>query len=302
MRLHIEGMGVMGCLIGQLLERCEIPFTWNDTDAPVKAWPACTGVIYPSGHRLDLENHRRWTLAEWMCSGFREYGRWCYYSAKPPHGGTLVQRGAYKNIKVSEAHTVHINAVRMVEECRRRWRDWEGTTHGALTIVSHGFTPGIIHRWSWGWTALVELEPSSTLERLCRPYRPCYYMRDGYVLDYAYPVPGTRYWYAGTTLCTQRAPKQLDAEPKLLAWTERFSDKIAGAARLTNIGPLRTGWRPVPKPGAALLHEVDKRLYIRPQYGSALRHWWTTADALADVLTLRGFRLPPLTDEWLEAA
>jgi hypothetical protein len=292
--LHLEGMGVMGSLIAHQLRDRGIDFTWHDTEAKVNAWRACTGVIYPSGVKLDNKNHKRW--AETLEGNFNPYARWmeaatfCHYSQHAPHNGRSTVLYEVGGVRVSNAYTYHLDAQSMVHETRRILVDQRRTRnqYGRLCIVTHGFRPERIGAWSWGWSAKVMLDLHPKLKSL--HFRPCLYMRDGFVLDYLYPVPMTDRWYAGTTLVAQQKPKELLIAPKYLAWMDRMERKADGAFYIVaDCGPypelMVQGWRPVPKDDTPLVERVGDTIYVRAQYGSGIRHFWTLWDKLEEYVT-----------------
>jgi hypothetical protein len=286
--LHLEGMGVMGCLVAWQLRERGIDFTWHDTEAKVNAWRACTGVIYPSGVGIDNHNWWRWSktisgpYAHWM-----EVATFCHYSQHPPHNGRSLVLDEVGGVRISDAHTFHLDAQSMVHQTRLQLADQRRSRnqYGRLRIVTHGFSPERIGAWSWGWSAKVRLSLHPKLAALA--YRPCLYMRDGFVLDYLYPVPQTDRWYAGTTLVTQREPKSLLVKPKYTAWYERMKRKADGAFDVQREIPitLEQGWRPMPKDDTPLVERVGDTIYVRAQYGSGIRHFWTLWDKLEEYVT-----------------
>jgi hypothetical protein len=290
--VHLEGMGLMGSLVAHQLAALGIPFTWHDTDERITAWKACTGIIYPSGEKLDNDNYKRWFPFPAHFKPFMEEAAFCHYSTQPPHKGKHKILGTVGGVKVSDVSSYHFNAQRFVQSTRLQFlaQKFSKNVRGHRLIVTHGFHPATIWKWSWGWSAQVEIAVSNDLKALCQGKRPCLYMRDNFVLDYAYPIPGWHhYWYAGTSLITQKAPHScLGGENKLRNWYDRMKQKAQGAfaVRLIITNPVE-GWRPMPHPDLPWVWQNtsrDKTIYLRPMYGSGLRHFWTLWDELERVL------------------
>jgi hypothetical protein len=287
--VHLEGMGLMGSLVAHQLNALGIPFTWHDTDERITAWKACTGIIYPSGEKLDNDNYHRWYPFPAHFKPFMEEATFCHYSRKPPHKGRSKVVGTVGGVHVADISSYHFNAQQFVQSTRLQFlaQKFSRNVRGHRLIVTHGFHPATIWKWSWGWSAQVEIKVSPELRALCGDKRPCLYMRDNFVLDYAYPIPGRHYhWYAGTTLVTQKAPKRLDAEGKFMGWLKRMERKAqdAFAIRMIIANPIE-GWRPMPNPVFPWVDAVNNgTIYLRPMYGSGLRHFWTLWDELERVL------------------
>jgi hypothetical protein len=289
-------MGVMGSLVAHQLAERGIPFTWHDSEEKRNAWEACTGVIYPSGVKLDNDNYKRW-LPQCSQSGvilspyrrIMERATYCFFSKNAPHNGRAKVVAKVGGVNVSDTYSLHLNAQRLVMEAWFQFLSdrMDRAPHGKLCIVTHGFHPDRIGAWSWGWSKRVELNIHHWVQELCLPgTRPCFYMRDGHVLDYAYPVPGLHNkWYAGTTLVTQANPKSLLIAPKYGGWKARMMSKAQGAFTIrTDTAEPVEGWRPIPHPDTPLVERVEDTIYLRAQYGSGIRHFWTLWDALEKLL------------------
>lgn len=315
--LHLEGMGLMGSLTAQLLHAHDIPFTWHDTETKLCSWRACTGVAYPSGDVPDVDQLMQWhecmryqrqpvlqmTSGDRFASAivpFLEAARWCYYSTHPPHRGRkhVKEIGRSGGVHVSSAETMHINAQAFVASTQAQFA--ETRQHVTMSpavallqgrevpitkyIVTHGFTEETLFRWSWGWSRKVRLTLGPELSALTRPLRPCLYMRDGFTLDYLYPVPGEPdWWYAGTALITQKEPRESSDPTRVYAnWLMRMIAKSGGAFLVKEHQQIIQGWRPIPHAHHGIMIGDERRntWFIRPQYGSGFRHWWLVRDEL----------------------
>jgi len=277
--LHLQGMGVVGSLVARQLELRGIDFTWSDTDAKHTAWRACTGITYRSGSKLDNDNFKWWT------DHFPEYGQWmetamfCHYSEKAPHGGRSKVVARVGAVRVSDFVSYHMNAQLLVQETQHSLRLRRTTRQSRNTqlVVTHGFAK--IHEWSWGWMCPVQLKLNPFFHEWSN--RPCFYLRDGFILDYLYPIPRQGdWWYAGTSLITQQEPRSLLIDPKLRSWGERVTKKALDAFSVQKLGSPVEGWRPKPHPVGLPVWEEDSTIYLRPQYGSGIRHFGTLWDAL----------------------
>jgi len=276
--VHLEGMGVLGCLLALRLEQLGISFTWNDKDAPVNAWVACTGCIYPSGDDFDMDNYVAWQNG--FCGlATEEFQRATYFflSKRPPHGGKYAfwRDGVFG---ISSLPSFHVNVQSLVPRVRARFAKRRvKPRHGQLHIVSHGFGKRLF-RYMWGWTVKVRLSFQPSL--LEGTTAACLYMRVGrYKLAYAYPIPGERGWYyAGSSLITQGVARSLEVEPKYNVWLAHVL-KTTGI-KVIERGAALEGWRPVAAPADdALVERIDDALHVKPLWSSGLRHAPAVVDA-----------------------
>lgn len=294
---HLEGMGVMGCLVACMLRQEGSKFTWEDTYVPDKvAWKASTGAILPFGDKQSQEDLKRWRsmlrspdepLGLWFLKYVTE-ARYCYVADQPPHNGKKVGIKAEEvvgNVKVSSATSLHMDVQTFVMETRRRfWKLERSPADRAIRIVTHGFGANL-WKWSWGWSAQVRVEFAKEWERACGPLRPMLYGRKGYQLPYLYPVGHTGYYYAGTTLITQGShPKTLEVQPKFDMWKQHIKEYTGGLAKVKAVrkGTMLAGWRPMPNPDDALVETfaIPPTVVIAPQYGNGIRWFPSTWDAL----------------------
>ena len=289
---HLEGMGVVGCLVAHRLQAEGVEFTWHDVDAARTAWKVSTGAIPVFGDQQSHDDRQQWLA--WYKAGFLGHymtkAVWCYAAQNPPHKAKDIgckAKATVGPITVSNKRSLHMDVQRFVTETRSTFRRRQ--TPGRRqrdVIITHGFGENI-HRWSWGWSAQVLIELSDELEHALGGRRPCFYLRNGYQLPYLYPVGREREYYAGTTLVTQKQPRSLDIDPKLKTWLGHIREYSGQHIAVTSViaNTIGEGWRPMADPDAPLIEHVDARtLRIRPQYGNAIRHFPSTMRALLEEL------------------
>jgi len=295
-RVHLEGMGVPGCFLAWHLERAGVEWTWDDIDSPFNAWSACTGAIYPSGVPFDVANYSRWRAwvggsAPWPASLTRECveeAGWWYCTKAAPHGGKYKTVATVGALKRGSATSLHYNAQKFVPATREAFAERRRTSAepGAQRVVTHGFGRRN-HHVLWGWTVLVKLDIDQTLLAHETCARPSLYMRKGrFVMAYAYAVPGTPWWYSGSSLIVQKVPKQLEVPEKLARWRMNFEALAGGLARVSEVGSVITGWRPAGADDSAplVLRLDDGALHVRPFWNSGVRHSPVLVEAVMDSL------------------
>jgi len=254
LRVHVEGMGLTGSLLAWWLERWGCDWTWHDTEAPVTAWRASTGAIFPAGTRgsVDYETHAAW--ASWLTARGAVYPRrffepatyWFNHKHPPHHGRYDCLAVGRHGLQRAEPLSYHLNAQTFVKATRRQFAKQRlpGAAFSAsVTVVAHGFGKRL-HHVVWGWTVPVELSYPTYMSGA---RRPCLYLREGrFVMAYAYPMPGTdpRTWYAGSSLIHQREPRELEVQPKFDRWRRLVKTLSRGAVKVLSYGGPRQGWRP----------------------------------------------------------
>lgn len=295
MTVHLVGLGIPGSLLARKLLHNGIEFTWSDTNAERTAWRASTGCIYPSGSsKFGPDEPCRRVWGRWKGEGFPhlEEGRWIFNSKRPPHEGKYeFDRLKDSGLGIAVPASYHLNAQQLVDSTRNSlWAHRASPGEGDTVIQTHGFGSRLSHTY-WGWTrhVVLELHPS-----LLDGPRPAFYFREGRLnMAYAYPVPGTALWYAGSSIIKQAPEKMrsLDAEKHYLRWRANFLRMVRGAAKIVEERRLYEGWRP-----AAAESDEDwvrvwtdersgaKQLQLRPLWNSGIRHfpkqWTQVADAL----------------------
>lgn len=283
-------MGIIGSLTAMMMVAEGYSFRWDDVEEPHKvAWKACTGAIIPTGEALDMECRKWWHDNRRMFSKTLERARWCYSAANPPHNGAkqgVVAVEEIGNIKISNVASYHLNAQVLVPSVRQNLEAWRRKPKkGDRRVVAHGFGKHI-WKWSWGWSAQVEIELDPVLREDLQGVRGCFYLRNGYQLNYLYPVPHTNRYYAGTTLITQKEPKSLELKPKYDKWLENVKKESSGLIKITKMFPktLMEGWRPMANPDDPLVKEEKGKLYLKPMYGNGIRHFPALWKALEEAL------------------
>lgn len=244
--LHIEGLGVTGALIADELDRRGVDFTWSDNDSPWVAWHASTGCVYPSDHR-DLEAGRgAWAelYATGRFRGLVELAPYLFAHKTPPHGASypFTRRGAL-NLAEPFALTVDVEGLVLAMRTRHEERRVERSLKNGVALVAHQ-TAERGDGYLWGWSARVRFrEPDEA------PARAVYTAkRHRFDNTYAYPVPSTDEWWAGSSLVLQKTPKERPDLSELLATWQVNAHALLG---ISDVEVLRTvqGWRPRPRAG-----------------------------------------------------
>jgi hypothetical protein len=217
-------------------------------------------------------------FAPWM-----ETASYVYSSLHPPHGG----RYGFEDlgpVRVAHTSSLHLNAQSWVPEVRKRFlaQRLDAAPHDAETVVvTHGFGARLA-RFMWGWTVPVRVSCRQEWSQR----QALYFRRGRFTMAYAYPIPGTDMWYAGSSLISQRSPKSLAVEDKFVRWRHSFLElgggHVLGVARA---GTPTEGWRPVPAKGDdAWIECVNGRLTVKPCWHSGIRHAPLAYRALTEAL------------------
>lgn len=318
-RIHIEGMGLLGSLLAFQLGRFGVNFTWDDIDNPKisTAWPASTGAIYPAGSTKfgpDWACYKVW--ARWFnqLDGLQPHLERCRYvfghKSTLPHEG----KGLYNpseptvhGLRMGDVPSFHGNAQTLVPAVRkaitrqRKDPNWKIGQEGLTIIRCHSFTEQMAYAY-WGWTRLVELEYDSAYGD--KHERPCFYFRPSKIqMAYAYPVPGTPYWYAGSSIIKQKLGKfkSLEMEPKYEKWKALFEQLCNGAARVSGESDFIEGWRPAPDnvtwpANTPWLRREGNEWTIRPMWNNGWRHFPYLWQQIASTLGIRDKSLQPLEE------
>lgn len=298
MKVHLEGMGVYGSLLAHMLDLSGVDFTWHDNDLERVAWPACTGAIYPA-------NSEKFGPDDWCHKQWREAHKLGIYGeaveasnfvfnhkTKPPHEGKYPVTKFGSGLKMAEPPSFHLNAQLLVPQTREKYADCMRPDHQPAQtdeyIVSHSWGERLSHVY-WGWTRLVKLDFPDEMRR--HGMRPCFYFREGrYIMTYAYPVPNTPWWYAGSSIIKQKIEKKksLEIEPKYDRWKDHFERLSLGQVKVTEAGEMREGWRPASAKNNDTW--VDRDLHgtirMRPLWNSGVRHFPKQWKEIAGLLSL----------------
>lgn len=287
--IHLQGMGILGCYCALNLAGDGVDFTWSDTDDAVNAWSASTGAIFPTGHADDLRALDIWStlyLHDAAFGSHMEQAAFVFGSKAPPHGGKqrFEDRGP---VRVSALDSLHLNAQSWVPAVRARFADRRRTScpRGLQEVITHGFGPRLA-RYMWGWTVPVRVRTAGGDDW---QREALYFRRGRFVMAYAYPIPGTDTWYAGSSLISQQRPRLLDVEEKFKHWRRTFTELSNGyVLSVRRAGRPLQAWRPVPAKGdtAWVTRLDDGRLALRPLWHSGIRHAPLVYDALCEALDL----------------
>lgn len=248
MVVHLTGMGLLGSLTAWQLYLRGIDFTWDDNDSTVNAWAACTGACYPSVSPVDQLCYQIWR--GWANQDIypEDTVETCAYwvdgvTKSLPHGLDSRVLDTAGPLRLA-GKSVHLNSQELVHRTRTEFTDTrlkEPHRNTDLHLVSHGFTHRLA-RYIWGWTRLVKLDYSDTV---AAHGRPSFYLRKNrFQFAYCYPQPSTDWWYAGSSLVSQRKPKRLDSGHRYTKWKGWFYELTEGEVEITEEGRMLQGWRP----------------------------------------------------------
>lgn len=295
--VHIEGMGIPGCLLALYLQSKGIPFTWHDTGMKQVAWQASTGAIYPANskkfgddwycYQAWLDMFDTWAKGDWLekANYFFNHKSCAPHDGKYPVGAPT-EHGLRGPLNSTDIPSVHLNAQVLVPYVRNLFAEHEvpgdkgyfdtdylrkNNTH---YIVTHGWSKRHSHTY-WGWTRLVTLKYPKRIYGKNKN-RPAFYFREGrFTMTYAYPVPGTNFWYSGSSIIKQRAgaQKSLAMEPKYEKWQANFERLSGGAVTVKSRGPFIEGWRPCALPSKDWLETEGNVTYLKPLWNSGIRHF-----------------------------
>jgi hypothetical protein len=301
-RVHLDGMGLVGSFLAQELARASIPFTWSDFDITLRsaraegavhspmcsAWKASTGCIYPTDdpeERAGFEAWQFWQHLPWAKPYVEEADWWFNTKSAPHHKRKVaVVEGPAPLRRLAGTRSMHWNSQRFVNDTRARFAEFliiQGGLRTPHTVVSHGFGPRLDHV-VWGWSALASLVPGrADAEPLFNgERRPAFYGREGrFVWGYAYPCPGTPYWYVGSSMISQARPafadqpRHLEVTPKFTKWCTTFRRLMGGAVAIRSAYNIEEGWRPYPaaSDSAYVVRRDDGALHVRPMGASGVR-------------------------------
>jgi hypothetical protein len=303
MKVHIEGMGLTGSMLARLLWRNEVDFTWHDSRDPRVAWQASTGAIYPSGsEKFGPDEACREVWAQWheqdLFEGATEEARFVYCTKAPPHGGKYAREQLESGLWLAGPSAFHLNAQKLVPATRELFA--EGEVQAAFApkmddvdwyIQAHGWGKRLGHVY-WGWTRLVTLDYDRSLyQRDGQEMRPAFYFREGrFIMAYAYPVPDTPYWYAGSSIIKQpvMGRKSLSMEDKYERWKANFERLGMGSVKVAQEGEFIEGWRPAAKADDEAWTRVrGNAITVRPLWNSGIRHFPKQWAGIAQTLGLQ---------------
>lgn len=310
--VHLEGMGVLGSLLALCLERAKVNFTWHDTLETHTAWHASTGCVYPI-LRAESKSARGYACwRNWLDIGLIPRQWRCTELGVPWFNGkTAPHQGGYEpSITVGALHSdpaifsVHLNAQRFVPLVRQRFAARRLEKNGSQAqhyVVAHGFNNRLSH-YFWGWAAPVRLILPASMTKHS-DLRPSIYTRyKRFEMAYAYPIPGSELWYAGSSLIHQRVPRELDVVKHFTRWWGIFERLSGGSIRVQRAGPPLQGWRPAAaktgeekaaKDNQLKVLRQGRKLVVPPLYHSGVRHSPLVVEQVFNMLKLpKGVLLP----------
>ena len=303
MKIHLQGMGLLGSIIAWHLEERCIPFVWSDIDANVCAWRASTGCVYPSGDNAEFDAYVQWR--EWNNGGapwsdrlghISETAAYWFLTKNPPHGAKYGIANQVGKLRMGTRPTVQVNVQRFVEDTRRAFfaRHWTGEpATDSTVVVSHGYDRRRLSHFKWGWSAKVKLEVAPEILWKSEVFgRPNLYLKRGAMsfLIYAYPVPGEpEHWYAGSSVIRQTTPKALEVEKKFAFWKRCVEETSEGAVKVLEASYFSEGWRPCAKDDDTEFSRwIDGQLVVRPMSHSGVRLSPLVVDDVLGKLNLKG--------------
>lgn len=198
---------MIGSVLAWTLTERGVPFTWHDAELAICAWPACTGSVVPS---TDLSDQKGYTA-------------WARWATDPPWSvaAPIIEPADYWRtvghaLQRQAQLSYHVNAPALVSVTRDAFREQRrsGAPTDTRVVIAHGYSERLDHL-VWGWSCLVDLSIATTAPGSQR--RPCVYVqRNRYQVAYAYPCPGTPYWFAGSSHIAQRPrlARELEVAPK----------------------------------------------------------------------------------------
>lgn len=280
-------MGLQGALLAHRLHQYGVQFTWHDTDAQHTAWKASTGAIYPAdstNHGPDREAYNIWH--SWYESGqfdkahLERSSGLVFCTKKPPHKGDYPFTELGGNLRQGSQSSFHLNAQAFVPAMRQQFSSAR-VEAAARPSAEYCDRYVITHSWShrldrtyWGWTRLVELTHPAEWQR---NGHPAFYFRPSrFVMAYAYPVAGTKWFYAGSSIIQQKLGKlrDLDPKPKYEKWKGTIDALSQGRVKVVSEGEYLTGWRPAAAPtDEAWVRRRGNVLTLRPLWNSGIRHF-----------------------------
>lgn len=281
--VHINGMGLVGCLLALRLEEAGVGFSWYDNDSPFTAWKASTGCCYPSDEPYDAANYER--IAQLLGSHtpnlgrFTEVGNFAFIRKTIPHA--VVNTKLYVvatagNVKVLNKPSYHLNVQQFVMHMRKTFqtRYTEAADCDALVVHAHGFHGKYHTSYRWGWSCkanvklnaqLAQFEPISLNAQTAR-----------FDIFYLYPCPGTEEYYLGTSMVYLRKPKLVKTAPavRIGAALAHIHEHSLPQIIIEPIdGTYVQGWRPACDEAIVPpVREVEGQLYLKPQSHSGWRH------------------------------
>ena len=184
MKIHINGMGLVGCFLALRFEAEGWEFTWSDPDPYGKndnvpqAWKASTGCAYPSGDPTEFAAYERirklvqtYRQEDFHIRRNCEQALYAYLSKGIPHDGAknkLLKRVDKLDRPFGNADdlnqfnflnypSIHLNAQEFVPDIRRIFSDRFSENKpekDRLIVNSSGFLECVRSHVVWGWNVV----------------------------------------------------------------------------------------------------------------------------------------------------
>ena len=290
MKVHLEGMGVVGSVTAHLLLEKGVDFTWEELRSGFNAYRASAGGVYPIntavGHAaVSRKAYQAWVDAAYMDAygeGVTELCVYLYNTQSAPFGQVWTPIAQRSGLNVAPIPVVSVNTQRLVSSSRYRFAAQEAPQpEGSKRFVSHGFGDRLSH-YAWGCTAVVDLPQEERFKSGDRrPFMSLFASRA--VRLYVAPLPGTSHYIIGSTIrVKQQRPSLL--EGKAEETVNRYLSLLHSLAGITaKVHEIRQGWRPIAHEGdPALLRKVGDRTWaVRPAAGSGVAQAHEFASAIA---------------------
>lgn len=291
--LHIEGMGLIGSMLARRLHEEGITFTWSENDTPFTAWHVSTGLAYPDGDPDNQAGLERWrTILMGDLAYEAAEAPYVFAHKSPPHSGRYPVTD-YGKLRMAEPTAIALNVPEFVENTRTAFaaERLPETLDGATNVVVCHTTPERGDGYLWGWVARVRFELPEEIALDCLGQQPALYAKKHrFNLTYAYPIPGTGQWWAGSVLQMQREPKLV--ENRRLA--ELYRGWVADAMELLGVYDIQLdgldqGWRPrSKKTDSGRVEFKDGRWTMPPMPTDGMRRGWLVVDDFIDRYQMAG--------------
>lgn len=246
MTVHIEGMGWLGSLTAHQLARAGVEFTWSDTDTRWVAWPASTGLVYPTGpgdeqSQRGMRGWQRWLADDPWLARYVVPALFAYSTKTPPHHGAYERSEIAPGLTIAHAPCYASDPRALVLDARAEFADRRLPSTPDTPVLVQAHSAGRLRSFMWGWSARVKVYGSVETDDPIAYYgrrisQPCY----------ANPVGATGLHYAGSTVVEQRTPKSLDCGKHYRLWESWFLKQFPSVDRVEVVEPPTEGWRPRP--------------------------------------------------------
>lgn len=241
--IHLVGMGAMGAMTAFKLKEIGKDFTWEDNDSKFTAWKASTGAVFPTGEEGDMRCLNQYEEFS-ACFPDRVVSKndWVYGAKKPPHKANFINAREVDHLKILSCPCYNVDVQLLVKSAREEFADKRKAYDGkSKRVISHGFSDRMTHCY-WGWTRKVQLEMDQRLST----NSAFYFRHQRFFIRYAYPIGGSGWWYAGSTITKQKAPKSCPDRPakEYERWKRDFLELTGGLVTVSKEAEYIEGWRP----------------------------------------------------------